>query len=113
MRFIEFLTEAAEDVGVVVSTSNGRFYDIDFVDYRTRQPLSGHFANLGRSFINYVRNSDAWQDVPEFFAKNFRGHPLGEDYSSEDADFVLYGPLSEQELSSLKDAFARTYGYDI
>lgn len=115
MRFIEYLIEAEKQIGVVVSTHNGRFYDINFVDYNTLFPLAGHNANIGKRFIRYVQENDLWQYVPEFFAKNssFQGKPLGEEYSSEDADFILYGPMSPQQLNMLQYKFEEQYGYEI
>jgi hypothetical protein len=102
MRFIEFLVEGEQLVGAVVSTRGGRFYDISFVDYRTLQPLSGHYRNLGDQFVKSVEN---WEDVVSFFQEYFRGKPLGEEYSSEDAEFKLYGPIPEQQFNSLVDTF--------
>lgn len=111
MRFIEYLIEAEEQIGVVVSDRGGNFYDIDFVDYNTLDSLTGHYKNLGDAFIRYLRENQAWQDVLHYFHHNYRGKPLGEDYSSEDADFVLYGPLSPQQLNTLQDKFEEKYGY--
>lgn len=110
MRFIEFLIEAGESIGAVVSVSNGRFYDINFVDYDTLRSVSGHNANMGRRFIEFARDRDAWEDVFPFFKQSFRGKPLGEEYSSEDADFYLFGPMTPNDLSTLTDNFARFIG---
>jgi len=101
------LFEQGGAIGAVVSTHNGRFYDIDFVDYNTMQSLSGHLANLGKYFIRHIQDNDEFQYVAPFFKQMFQGKQLGEEYSSEDADFVLYGPMTEQQLSSLIDTFER------
>lgn len=113
MRFTEYLIEMERGIGVVVSDRNGNFYDISFVDYNTLDPLTGHLKNLGDYFVQYLRENDAWQDVLHYFHHNFQGKPLGEDYSSEDANFVLYGPLSAQQLGMLPDNFEEKYGYEV
>ena len=108
MRLID-LTEADEQIGVVVSTSGGKFYDIDFVDYNTLRPLSRHDANIGRHFIETVRDNEAWEYVFPFFKENFQAKRLGEEYSSEDAEFFLFGPLSPQQLNMIQDKFEEMY----
>ena len=112
MRFINFLIEAEEQIGVIVSTHNGRFYDIDFVDWDTQRPLAGHLRNIGASFVSHINNEhDNWDDVVDFFQENYSGQSLGGDYSAEDAEFVMYGPLSANEMNMLQDTFDELYGH--
>lgn len=105
---LEDLFEQTNRIGVVVSVNHdGSFYDIAFVDYDTQDTLTGHYKNLGQGFVNVVREMDAWDQVYPFFKRHFKGQPLGEEYSAEDADFVLFGPISEQQFNMLTDTFER------
>lgn len=104
MKLIDLITEADQKIGVVVSKKkDGTFYDIDFVDFDSLKPLTGHVANLGKSFIKSVKEDDSWEAVFPFFQKKFSSKKLGEDYSSEDANFYLFGPISEQQMNLLPD----------
>jgi len=107
MRFIEFLTEMSDEIGAVVSSSNGKFYDIDFVNYNTLEPLDSYLQGIGNHFIRQFQEGEGeFNDLLRFFPTRFRGKPLGEEYSDEDAKFTLYGPMSERQLGSLWDEYA-------
>lgn len=108
---IKDIFEAQEAIGVVVAVRGDDFYDINFVDFNTLDPLTGYLGNLGRYFVEDVKEYDAWRNVFPFFKKHFRSRPLGEEYHAEDADFFLFGPLSARDLEGLGDLFQQeTYG---
>ena len=112
MRFIEFLTEMLEPMGAVVSTSrDGKFYDINFVNYETQEPITGYAKNLANHFVRQFKEGEGnWEHLPRFFANRFDRKPLGPEYSDEDARFNLFGPFTERQLSGLWDEYADEYG---
>jgi hypothetical protein len=109
---IQELTEQQGRFGIVVGLTHDReFYDIAFVNYNNPvQELTGHFRNTGEHFIRTLKRTGAWEQVFPFLQKRFQFTPLGEDYSSEDAKFFLFGPLSDRDLNQLEDVFVEEVG---
>lgn len=107
---VQDIFEAQGDIGVVLSASDGQFYDIAFVDYDTLEPIHGHYENLARHFIQTVSDHDMWEDLIPFFRKHFQAKPLGDEYSSENATFSLFGPLTDRDMNMLEDTFMSEVG---
>jgi len=104
MSLLQEIFEATNDnIGVVISNRKGKFYDIHFVNYDTLKPVEGHAANLGKSLVRTLRDEDLFEEIEPLVKSKFKGKKLGEEYSTEDANFILYGPMSIIQLGQLID----------
>jgi len=106
---LQDLNEEVSNIGLVLSNSNGKFYDLDVVDYKTLKPVTGHTANLGNALVRTLREHDLFEKIEPFVKKHFKGKKLGEDYSSEDANFTLYGPMTSQQLGEIEDKLVEEF----
>lgn len=105
-EIIKQLREDQGGIGIIVGiTDNGKFYDISVVDYNTLEPLTGHIENLGKIFIDIAEEYDAWDRIFPFLRNRLQGKKLGEEYSSEDAKFYIFGPVNQTQLTQVVNTF--------
>jgi hypothetical protein len=101
------LTEAVgnQKLGIIIERDKetGEFEDVAVVEFPSMNKVSGHAANLAKSFYDYLREHQLYDHIESILKKHIKAQPAKGWGDDENFTNTLYGPIDINKFGQIEE----------